>query len=679
MKDGLRFRQIHLDFHTSGLIDGVGRDFDEEVFAKTLAEAHVDSVTCFARCHHGYLYYRSDKFPERTHPGLVKKDMLERQIEACRKSGIKTPVYITVQWDHFSAKRHPEWLMRDDTGAPIGQKPLEAGFYAFLCVNTGYGGFLREHTLEVMEKLKPDGIFFDIVQTKPCCCPACVKSMEEKGFDPFSEEDRNRHYKKVLSDFKRSMTDLVHSVLPEATVFYNSGHISYETKETMDNYSHFELESLPGGEWGYMHFPVTMRYARNLGLDCLAHTGKFHTSWGDFHSFKNREALEYECMRMLALNAKCLIGDQLEPAGVLSPYVYGLIGDVYSKVKQVEPWCEKAVPVTEIGVLSPDEFSGSGIEDLPAAMTGAARLLEQCCYQFDFIDSAMDFSKYKMIIMPDKIPADGALSKKLDRYIAEGGKVVASFESGMDPESGTFAFSKMGVQMIKTTIDDRGGPVRGRFTPNNDFADYVIPEGEIGKGLNPTEYVMYAKGVEVSATSQGKAEMKAVEPYFNRSYRHFCSHRQAPSSGMEGYDAVVSTESTVYFAHPVFAIYEKFSPGWIKTMMRNAVDMLLGGKLVSHDGPSCVTAALNRQGHKGRYALHMLSYIPEAKSASLDIIEDVIPLHNIKVELRLPEDIGSVSTVLGADLEEVCIDGGKARFTIPVLEGCGVFGISTRK
>ena len=58
--------------------------------------------------------------------------------------------------------------------------------------------------------------------------------------------------------------------------------------------------------------PVAMRYARTLGVDCLSMTGKFHTEWGDFASFKNRAALEYEIFHMLALNAKCSVGDQLE-------------------------------------------------------------------------------------------------------------------------------------------------------------------------------------------------------------------------------------------------------------------------------------------------------------------------------------------------------------------------------
>jgi hypothetical protein len=59
----LRFRQIHLDFHTSEQIPEVGRDFDPERFAATLKRAAVNSVTCFGRCHHGYIYYDTAKFP----------------------------------------------------------------------------------------------------------------------------------------------------------------------------------------------------------------------------------------------------------------------------------------------------------------------------------------------------------------------------------------------------------------------------------------------------------------------------------------------------------------------------------------------------------------------------------------------------------------------------------------
>jgi hypothetical protein len=67
----LRYRQVHLDFHTSEFIPEVAKDFDAEAFAQKLKQANVDSITCFARCHHGWLYYPSKKFPELVHPNLL--------------------------------------------------------------------------------------------------------------------------------------------------------------------------------------------------------------------------------------------------------------------------------------------------------------------------------------------------------------------------------------------------------------------------------------------------------------------------------------------------------------------------------------------------------------------------------------------------------------------------------
>lgn len=109
-------------------------------------------------------------------------------------------------------------------------------------------------------------------------------------------------------------------------------------KEDKESFTHFELESLPSGDWGYQHFPITARYARKLGKDCMGMTGKFHTAWGDFHSLKNLAALEFECFRMLSFGFACSIGDQLEPSGKLNSATYDLIGNVYKEVEHFEAW-----------------------------------------------------------------------------------------------------------------------------------------------------------------------------------------------------------------------------------------------------------------------------------------------------------------------------------------------------
>jgi hypothetical protein len=91
-----RFRQIHLDFHTSELIPDVGTAFDADTFGDVLDKARVNWITLFAKCHHGMSYYPTQAGT--IHPGL-KFDLLGEQIEACRRRGIVTPAYISVRVD----------------------------------------------------------------------------------------------------------------------------------------------------------------------------------------------------------------------------------------------------------------------------------------------------------------------------------------------------------------------------------------------------------------------------------------------------------------------------------------------------------------------------------------------------------------------------------------------------
>ena len=66
-------RQVHLDFHTSECIDGIGSMFDKKQFQRCLKKGHVNSITVFAKCHHGWAY-----FPSKTneiHPGLNGFDL----------------------------------------------------------------------------------------------------------------------------------------------------------------------------------------------------------------------------------------------------------------------------------------------------------------------------------------------------------------------------------------------------------------------------------------------------------------------------------------------------------------------------------------------------------------------------------------------------------------------------
>ncbi len=103
----LRYRQIHLDFHTSEHIPGIGAAFDANDFVATLKRSHVDSITIFAKCHHGWSYYPTKV--GKPHPHLSRPDLLGDMVSALGAADIECPIYISVQWDELSAREHPEW------------------------------------------------------------------------------------------------------------------------------------------------------------------------------------------------------------------------------------------------------------------------------------------------------------------------------------------------------------------------------------------------------------------------------------------------------------------------------------------------------------------------------------------------------------------------------------------
>jgi len=648
---GLRFRQIHLDFHTSEDITGIGSQFDPEEFAATLERARVDSVTCFARCHHGWIYYDTKLNPERRHPHLTC-DLLREQIQACHARGIRVPVYTTCQWDRLTATEHPEWLEMGGDGTIRSNPPFGPGFYARLCLSSDspYVAFLKAHVQEILEELPVDGFFFDIVQPQNCACPRCRARMRAEGLDPADEDARRRFGAETINRFQELMSAFVCRLRADATIFYNAGHVGPRHRRAADAYSHFELESLPGGGWGYLHFPLTMRYARTLAKECTGQTGKFHTAWGDFHSLKNQAALEFECFRALALGAKCSIGDQLHPTGRIDQATYDLIGSVYREIEKKEPWCRGTRAVTEIGVLSPEEFSGEG---MPAAALGAVRMLQEGGHQFDVLDSQGAFERYRLLILPDTIPVSEELAAKLEAYLRGGGALIASYRSGLSPDGESFALDALGVSL-------KGD---APFSP-----DFIRARSTFAAGLPQCELVMYLRGMEVEPRPGSEVLADVFVPYFNRGIR-FCSHQHTPSAGVVGYPGAVRSGRAIYLAHPVFTQYQRNAPRWCKQLVLNAVDLLMPDPLVRTDAPTSALVSVNEQPAENRWVFHLLHYIPERRSQDLDVIEDVIPLHDVTVSLRTPRPVRTVACVPGGEPLAFADRDGRIEFALGKVVG----------
>jgi hypothetical protein len=277
----MRFRQVHLDFHTSEAIHGIGTKFTKAQFQEMLKKGYVDSITVFSKCHHGWAYHPSTANEQHPH---LDFDLLGAQIEAAHDIGVKTPVYLSAGLDEKEARRHPEWLIRDaNDRMNWADTFLKPGYHQF-CLNTPYLDILIAQIEEVVRNYDADGIFLDIVGVRTCVCHTCLKALLDVGQDPRDPAAVQALGEKTYANYTRRANEAVHKHKPGLPVFHNGGHIRRGRRDLAHMNTHLELESLPTGGWGYDHFPLSARYAATLGMPYLGMTGKFHTTWGEFGS-----------------------------------------------------------------------------------------------------------------------------------------------------------------------------------------------------------------------------------------------------------------------------------------------------------------------------------------------------------------------------------------------------------
>lgn len=647
----MRFRQVHLDYHTSEAITPIGARFDKKQFQEMLKLGNVDSVTVFSKCHHGWAYHPSEA--NEIHPGL-SFDLLGAQIEAAHEINVKTPVYLSAGLDEKLARRHPEWLIRDENDQTNWVKGfLEPGYHQF-CMNTPYLDILIAQTREVVSRYDLDGLFFDIVGVRKCYCHSCIESVRREGGDPRDEKAMRRLWERTYANYTARLKEAAEAIKPGLPIFHNGGHIARGRRDLAGMNSHLELESLPTGGWGYDHFPLSARYAQTLGVQFLGMTGKFHTSWGEFGGYKHPNALRYETALSIANGAGCSIGDQLHPDGHMDEATYALIGEAYREVESKEAWCTRTTNVADVALLS---LEATGVHPQaktggrkPPSDAGAARILLEGKFLFDVIDKEHDFTAYKVLILPDYVAVDDGLRGKLEAFLQQGGKILATGWSGLDPEGTQFAVD-LGVRHVEV---------------NSYRPDYFRPSFKPGR-LQEASFIFYGQGQKVELA--GGIELgRREDPYFNRDVFTFCSHQHTPSSYTNGGPGMVENSNGIYIAWNVFEDYASKGSLIVKETVLHALNRLLPDKSLQTNLPAQGIVTLQEQKVEKRLVNHLLYASPVRRGENIEVIEDIIPLYDVQVSVRTEGRVQNVylapqMTPLNFSREEQIV-----HYTVPVLE-----------
>ena len=612
---------IFFDFHTMPANPDVGKGFDFDAITGQLADAGVDYIVFPARCNLGTAYYN-------TQIGIrhaaLEYDLIGELVKACNKRNIALTCYINIGLSHEEGLLHRDWCVLTQEGYTYRPNRLDH-FMRQMCYNSPYGAHAVAMVKELVGMHPIAGLFFDCMYTHPCVGVECIREMKRLGYDWQDEEQLHDYNYMKMNRMAQQLTDAAKSVNPEVLLYCNG--IDYEAQDKMGTYLDFEC--LPTGGWGYETLPMGARYLRTLGKPVLNMSGRFHKSWGDFGGIRTDASLEYDLVYGMANAMRPNIGDHFHPRGDINQPVFDMYKRLYTKLRRYDPWLEQATAEVDTAVVWQAPYPGYKFMSPTKrafwnkqyeAIKGATRMLCELKYQFDIVTDFAAWDKYELLVLPDHIVMNEEFTKRLRKHLDKGGAVLSSAWSGLDPEGKQFVFDEWGCKFLG---DDPYDPA------------FFIPYPELDYAMPAMPITLYQKGTNIEPT-KGQQLAEIVAPYYNRHWDGEHGFVYLPPDKPTGRAAAVQNGRVGHFSHPVFTSYITDGQVPMKQFVANMLGRIMPRPLVQTSLPSYARAGVTRQQDAGvsRRMVHLISYVPERRGNTIDMIEEPIELRDVQVALR---------------------------------------------
>ncbi|MGQ1787406.1 hypothetical protein [Saccharicrinis sp. GN24d3] len=643
-------RQVHLDFHTSEKLENIGKNWNKEEWQQALKVGHVNSINIFAKGHHGWCYY--DTKVGKRHPNL-DYDLFGAQLDACHEIGVTAQAYVTVGWNVLDAREHPDWVSTGKDGIDkfaemeAKSKPGEPFPWGWptLSPEGPYMEHLLKHTEEIAKNYEIDGFWFDIVPVGTVNYNEwSKKDMEANGVDWNNEEEAWEHHCKKMHTYFQKTNAIIKKYRPNATIYYNWTTPISGARNMKEQYHQYntkqDLEDLPTTWHGYDVFPVRAKYYANTGKPIVGMSGKFHSAWGEFGGFKHKDAIWYEAAAMMSFGAMASFGDQLHPTGKLEKATYGNIGHAYAYIEKIEGYSINAQHKARTAIWL--SFTGRD-NDL-------TKMLLENQVNFVVANNLKDWSDLEVLILHSDVRLNEIETAQIQSYLDKGGKLFILGKGAY--ENGAWKF-------------DIGATDAAEATYRN---DYTYVGDKLTTDLVQSPFLNRMPAIRVTPKEGTEILAQIYEPYFDRTVEHWTSHDNVPYQNKPAvHPAVIKYGNIVWCAHDLERIYAKEGSRVHRQLFYNALKQLLMDPFVEAEMPSCGRLNLLHQPEENRYVVHLTYGTPHQRGRA-QVIEDLVPLHNVPVSVDFDEKIKKAYTISGKKALKMKKVDGKLQVVVPEFE-----------
>ncbi len=633
------WRRAVLDMH---ITDDDGRflsGYDPEGYAALLEKARTTSGVVYAMGHVGLSLFPSKVLPH--HHGLKGRDAFGETVAACHARGIGVSAYMSVIFDNWAYRHHPDWKIIGVDGVPVAERSR----YGVCCPNSPYRDYVAAYARELCERYEFEGIRFDMTfWPHVCYCEHCrARFAKEVGGEIPTrvhwDDPRWARFQKKreewLAEFAGTLTSTALSAKPSLSVEHQASTFPFNWRFGVGGPLVAHNTFLQGDFYGdALQGSMARKLFSHLSPNLPA---AFETSIAaqltNYTALKPYELLRAKAHAALADGTAFVYIDSVDPMGSVNPLVYERMGRIFSETSAYEPFLG-GTRVEDIAVYfsldSKYDLADNGRQvDDPGlsarmphfeAVTGVCKALIERHVPFGIITrrNLAELSRWRVVALPGVLAIDDEEAAALRAYVAAGGCL---FVSGPGLLRGVDGSRRTDFVLSDVLGVSWRGETKERFT-------YMAPT-EKGSGLFGDWTAAYPMGLYAAQTVAEASRQAEVLATITLPYTdpddplNFASTHNNPPGVPTRHPAVVLNSfgkgSAMWVAGPIETA--DFSQDVLCPLLLR----LAGGASVVTNAPKVVEITTFEQREKKRYIVSLVNFPHELPP---------VPVENVTLTLR---------------------------------------------
>lgn len=627
--------KLHIDFHTPEGADSLCKEFDCQDIVSKVKNAGFSAIQIFTKGHFGYSYYPT--LVGKMHPHL-DFDLFGNLANAFVKEKIKVIAYYSLRPDNYQAQCNPAWKI-SEIKANNGFNHVEDG--NAMCFQSPY---IEKNVLpqikEIFETYPVSGMFFDFGRSNGYCgCSNCQQAFfRAHGMELPDNDDYQSPAWETYKQWKRleqerveiKLYEAMHSINSDAMLEINYSYTLRNPKKVPDYYGMVTMDVLENDYYG-LNVSLNAKYLAGLNRPWDIMTTRMVNWWGDWN-LKPINSLLYQNAVILAHGGRTFLGDRADVNWKLDDTIYDYFKQVNDFIKVRADICFDAEPVPYVGVFHDmDNYNATPSAandhlDKLFAIKGAhkALVMKHVHHLILNNDSLKEYlPKLQMLILPDLEVINDESAEQICEYVLNGGVVIGS--------NGCIDNSKLQTLF---GVKSKSEFPRGYLLPEKNKLDQTC-----------TDFPISIPGKFRIVELAGATEiMKCCKPAYDSGemLKFGSADKKQSFPGLTINNT--GKGKAIYCVADIFTTYWQKNIPALKHLIGNIVKEYAPVQIIEIEAPECVEIVLMKKNNN--QIVHLLNYQQErTEKGIMALMDDFIPIHNIKVKLYSKEKISKVIQV----------------------------------